>query len=166
MAHDKSVLLRDYESPNHQSATAEIIKFHNATDPTFLPPGPGICADESHEPESISGAASEAPKPDCVSPEGCLFCTKHRDIMSSEYCWKLASHLHIKSLETALYKPSLKQEIHPGYRIIDRINQKLEAIASGSKVRALWVKDARDAVRSGNFHPHWEGHIKLLEVIV
>lgn len=166
MAHDKSVLLRDYESPNHQSATAEIIRFHNATDPTFSPPGPGICIDENHKPELIAGAVSETPVPDCVSPEGCLFCTKHRDVMSSEYCWKLVSHLHIKKLETALYKPSQKQELHPGYRVIGRINQKLEAIASGSEVRAIWVKDAQDAVRSGNFHPHWEGHIKLLEVIV
>ncbi|EBA00648.1 hypothetical protein [Marinobacter sp. ELB17] len=166
MAHDKGVLLRDYEMPHHQSAAAEIIKFHCATDPTFSPPGPGVCIDESHEPESIPSLANEAPKPDCISPEGCLFCTKHRDIMSSEYCWKLASHLHIKSLETALYKPSQKQEIHPGYRVIDRITQKLDAIASGSQIRAMWVKEAKDSIRSGRYHPYWDGHIRLLEVLV
>tara|TARA_R110001599_G_scaffold12658_4_gene59102 strand:- start:12241 stop:13971 length:1731 start_codon:yes stop_codon:yes gene_type:complete len=166
MAHDKGVLLRDYEMPHHQSASAEIIQFHRATDPSFLPPGPGICIDESHKPESIVGLPKEAPKPDCVSPEGCLFCTKHRDIMSSEYCWKLASHSYIKSLEAALYKPSQKQEIHPGYRVIDRITQKLDAIASGSQVRAMWVKEAKDSIRSGTYHPYWDGHIKLLEMIV
>jgi hypothetical protein len=166
MAHDKGVLLRDYEMPHHQSAAAEIIKFHCATDPTFSPPGPGVCIDESHEPESILSLPNEAPKPDCISPEGCLFCTKHRDIMSSEYCWKLASHSHIKSLETALYKPSQKQEIHPGYRVIDRITQKLDAIASGSQIRAMWVKEAKDLIRSGRYHPYWDGHIKLLEMIV
>ncbi|RDL42575.1 hypothetical protein DN730_18935 [Marinomonas piezotolerans] len=166
MAHDKGVLLRDYEMPHHQSAAAEIIHFYNATDPAFSPPGPGICIDEGHKPESIAGLPKEAPKPDCVSPEGCLFCAKHRDIMSSEYCWKLASHSHIKSLETALYKPSAQQEVHPGYRVIDRITQKLEAIASGSQIRALWVKEAKDSIRSGKYHPYWDGHIKLLEVIV
>jgi len=166
MAHDKGVLLRDYEMPHHQSAAAEIIKFHCATDPTFSPPGPGVCIDESHEPESILSLPNEAPKPDCISPEGCLFCTKHRDIMSAEYCWKLASHSHIKSLEAALYKPSQKQEIHTGYRVIDRITQKLDAIASGSKVRAMWVKEAKDSIRSGTYHPYWDGHIKLLEMIV
>ena len=103
MAHDKGVLLRDYEMLHYQSVAAEIIEFHSATDPTFLPPGPGLCVDESHEPEPITRLPNEAPKPDCISPEGCLFCTKHRDIMSSDYCWKLASHLHIKSLETVLY---------------------------------------------------------------
>jgi len=166
MAHDKGVLLRDYEMPHHQSAAAEIIQFHSATDPSFSPPGPGVCIDEGHKPESIAGLPKEAPKPDCVSPEGCLFCTKHRDIMSSEYCWKLASHLHIKSLETALYKASKKQEVHPGYRVIDRITQKLEAIASGSQIRAMWVKEAKDSIRSDRYHPYWDGHIRLLEMII
>lgn len=166
MAHDKGVLLRDYEMPHHQSAAAEIINFHNATDPAFSPPGPGICIDGGNNPESIAELPKEAPKPDCVSPEGCLFCTKHRDIMSSEYCWKLTSHSHIKSLETALYKPSSEQEIHPGYRVIDRITQKLAAIGSGSQIRAMWVKEAKDSIRSGKYHPYWDGHIKLLEIIV
>ena len=166
MAHDKGVLLRDYEMPHHQSAVAEIIQFHNATDPSFSPPGPGVCIDESHKPVPISDLPNEAPQPDCVSPEGCLFCTKHRDVMSFEYCWKLASHSHIKSLETALYRPSKKQEIHPAYRVIDRITQKLEAIASGSQIRDLWVKEAKDLIRSGRYHPYWDGHIMLLETLV
>ena len=166
MAHDKAVLLRDYEMPHHQSAAAEIVRFHNATDPAFSPPGPGVCIDKLHQPDLISDFPSEAPKPDCVSPEGCLFCTKHRDIMSSEYCWKLASHSQLKKLETALYKPSKKQEVHPVYRVIDRITQKLDAIASGSQVRAMWVRDAKDLILSGRYHPYWDGHIKLLETIV
>ena len=86
--------------------------------------------------------------------------------MSFDYCWKLASHAKIKSLETNLYKPSTKQEAHPAYHVINRINQKLDAIASGSEIRATWVKDSRDSVRSGRYHPSWNGHIQLLEVIV
>ncbi|MGP9579333.1 hypothetical protein ACT3RX_15115 [Halomonas sp. AOP42-E1-40] len=166
VAHGKEVLLRDYERPHHQSAASEILNFYKATDPTYSPPGPGICVDEKHTPELISDTAREAPKPDCISPEGCLFCAKHRDIMSSDYCWKLASHAKIKSLETNLYKPSTKQEAHPAYHVINRINQKLDAIASGSEIRAMWVKDSRDSVRSGRYHPSWSGHIQLLEVIV
>ena len=164
MAHNKEVLLRDYEMPHHQSAAAEIIRFHNATDPALSPPGPGVCIDKRHEPELISNFPSEAPNPDCVSPEGCLFCTKHRDIMSAEYCWKLASHAYLKTLETALYKPSKKQEIHPGYRVIDLIAQKLDAIASGSEIRAMWVRDAKDSIRSGRYHPYWSGYINMLEI--
>lgn len=165
MAHDKEVLLRDYERPHHQSASAEIIQFHKATDPMIAPPGPGICVDGSHNPIPISGIAHEAPKPDCISPEGCLFCTKHRDVMSADYCWKLASHARIKRLETDIYKSPQKGAEHPAYRVIERIAAKLEAISSGSAVRATWVQDAQDAVRTGRYHPHWDGHIKLLEVI-
>lgn len=165
VAHGKEVLLRDYERPHHQSSASEIIQFHRATDPAYSPPGPGICVDKDHTPEVISDIAKETPKPDCVSPEGCLFCTKHRDIMSSDYCWKLASHAKIKILETTLHKPSVKQEIHPAYHVIERINKKLDAIASGSEIRAMWVKDSRNAVRAGRYHPYWNGHIQLLEII-
>jgi len=165
MAHDKEVLLRDYEKPHHQSASAEIIQFHKATDPVIASPGPGNCVDGSHNPTPISGIAHEAPKPDCISPEGCLFCTKHRDVMSADYCWKLASHARIKRLETDLYKSPQKGAEHPAYRVIERITAKLDAISAGSAVRATWVQDAIDAVRSGRYHPHWDGHIKLLEAI-
>ena len=165
MAHDKEVLLRDYESPHYQSAVSEIVQFHNATDPSFTPPGPGICTDKSYKPEPITNVPDDVPKPDCISPEGCLFCSKHRDVMSPDYCWKLASHAHLKSIENSLYKPSKKQYTHPAFRVIERIAQKLEAIASGSSVRAEWVTEARQSVRSGRYHPHWDGHIKLLEII-
>ncbi len=85
--------------------------------------------------------------------------------MSSDYCWKLASHAKIKSLEANLYKPSEKQDLHPAYRVIERINKKLEAIASGSEIRAMWVSESRDLIRAGKYHPYWSGHIELMEVI-
>lgn len=164
-AHDKEVLLRDYERPHHQSAASEIVRFHASTDLAYTPPGPGICIDKESAPESVNDIAKEAPTPDCINPEGCLFCTKHRDVMSPDYCWKLASHAKIKSLETNLYKPSEKQDLHPAYRVIERINKKLETIASGSEIRAMWVKESQDLIRAGRYHPHWRGHIELMEVI-
>ena len=164
MAHDKEVLLRDYENPHHQSAASEIVKFHKSTDPAYSPPGPGICVDESHSPEPIEGIDKEAPQPDCISSEGCLFCAKHRDIMSADYCWKLASHAKIKTLETNLYKPPVKGDRHPAYFVIERIHKKLEAISTGSEIRAMWVKESREAVRAGRYHPYWKGHIDLMEV--
>ncbi len=30
------------------------------------------------------------------------FCSKHRDVMSADYCWKLASHAKMKTLEISL----------------------------------------------------------------
>lgn len=166
MGHTTEVLLRNYEKPHHQRAGIEIVQFHNAIDTNFSSPGPGVCVDLSHKPETMNEFPKNAPKPDCISPEGCLFCTKHRDVMTSDYCWKLASHAYIKKLETNLYKPSEEYQVHPAYSVINIIFQKLNAISESSKVRAIWVKDANDSVRAGRYHPNWDGYIQLLEVIV
>lgn len=162
-AHSKETLIRHYEVPHHQAAAAEIVRFHIATDPTLSPPGPGFCVDRSKVPSPIRAIAPEAPRPDCVSPEGCLFCIHHRDVLSYDYCWKLASHAKLKAMELSLYRPSKANKIHPACAVIDRINAKLDAIALESDAKARWVRDARDAVRASNFHSVWSGHIHLLE---
>jgi integrase len=165
VAHTKETLLTVYEEPHYQSAVAEIVNFHQATDPTLVPPGPGVCVHADGRPEVIKGAPPEAPTPDCISPEGCLFCVYHRDVMSAEYCWKLASHARLKSLETVFYRPPKRQFALPAHAVIDCIESKLLAIAGGSDIRASWVCDARDAIRSGTYHPLWDGHILLLETL-
>jgi len=163
--HFKETLLLQYEEPHHQSAAAEIIRFHQATDPTLAPPGPGVCVEANRRPEAVPDAPPEAPEPDCISPEGCLFCVHHRDVMSADYCWKLACHARLKSLEAMLHKPAKSQPAHPAHAVIDRIEAKLRAIKEGSEIRAQWVHNARDEVRAGNYHPLWHGHIVLLETL-
>jgi hypothetical protein len=162
MGHTADVLVRDYLRPHHQRATSEIISFHDNYDPSLAAPGPGVCVGKAH-PQSISQASKDAPVPDCISPEGCIFCTHHKDIMSYDYCWKLASHLKIKKIELGEYKPSNKHYTHPACLVIDRLNLKLEAIAKSSSIRDQWVIDARDSIRAGNYHPQWSGFINLLE---
>lgn len=162
MGHTADVLVRDYLRPHHQRATNEIINFHDNYTPSLAAPGPGVCVGQAH-PQSISQASKDAPIPDCISPEGCIFCTHHKDIMSYDYCWKLASHLKIKKIELGEYKPSNKNYTHPACLVIDRLNLKLEAIAKSSSIRDQWVVDAHDSIRAGNYHPQWSGFINLLE---
>jgi hypothetical protein len=89
----------------------------------------------------------------------------HRDILSYDYAWKLATHRYLKALELSVYRPKIQQSLeHPVELVIDRINQKLVAIGTGSDVRALWVEDSTAAVRAGNYHPNWTGIIQLLEL--
>lgn len=163
MGHTPSVLMQNYARPHHQRAVNEIVKFHNMTEPSFASPGPGLCIDKN-KPKSSKYLVDNTPKPDCISPEGCLFCDKHRDVMSMDYCWKLTSHLKIKSLEVGSYKPSEHNYIHPANLVIDRISLKLNAIAESSEIRRMWVQDANDLVRSGKYHPYWSGYIQLLEM--
>lgn len=162
-AHSKQTLLRHYEEPHHQRAAVEITRFHALGEPNIESPGPGICVGESNEPSPIEDIPIEAPAPDCISPDGCLFCNHHRDVLSPEYCWKLASHSRLKTLETVLYKPPREESVHPANRVVDRINSKLDEIGSGSEMRLLWVNEARDSIRAGKNHPHWDLTIRLLE---
>lgn len=164
-AHTKETLIRVYEAPHLQSAASEIGHFHATTDPTLAPPGPGLCAGAARKPEALPFTSTEAPEPDCISPDGCLFCVHHRDVMNAEYCWKLASHARLKVLEAALHKPPRDHPAHPAIAVIDRIDAKLNVIADGSEVRAQWVADARDAIREGRHHPHWDSRILLLEAL-
>lgn len=163
-AHSEATLLAHYEESHHQSAAVEITRFHQATDPTYSAPGPGTCTHNSRKPRAVDERPISAPEPDCISPDGCVFCVHHRDVMSADYCWKVASHIRIKSVELMRYKPPKNAESgHPAAATIDALVAKLDAIAAEGAVRALWVSDARDAVRSGCYHPEWDGHIRLLE---
>ncbi|MDR6990223.1 hypothetical protein [Luteimonas sp. 3794] len=164
-AHSRQTLLRHYEEPHHQRAAVEISRFHVRSDPNVESPGPGFCVASGQIPIATPGSAVDAPAPDCISPEGCLFCDHHRDVLSADYCWKLASHAHLKVLEVSLYKPDATGSVHPGVRVIERINLKLNEIAAGSEVQAHWVSDARDSVRAGRYHASWEGHIQLFEIL-
>lgn len=164
MGHTSSVLMQNYMQPNHQRAVSEIIKFHSLTDPNYqVSPGPGLCVN-ANKPTVIPENNKQTPLPDCISPEGCLFCTNHRDIMEYDYCWKLASHLKIKTLEINFYKPASNEEAHPANIVIDRISEKLNAISGSSDIRKIWVNDAYNSVRSGLYHPRWNAFIQLMEV--
>ena len=162
MGHTPNVLVEDYLRPNHQRATSEIISFHNSCISSIASPGPGVCVGQN-QPRKITSIPDEAPVPDCISPEGCIFCIHHKDVMSSDYCWKLTSHLRLKTLELGEYKPSKKNYTHPACLVIDRINLKLNAIAKSSAIREQWVVEARDSIRASHYHPQWSGFINLLE---
>lgn len=166
-AHTEETLLRQYEEPHFQAVVVEITRFHLRSDPAFTPSsGDGLCARSTGAPLWADGSPEEAPSPDCISPEGCLFCAYHRDVMSKEYCWKLASHSRLKILELSLYRPSVSASNHPATAVVDRIEAKLISIAGNSRVHEGWVKDARDAIRSEHYHPTWSEQIQLLESLL
>lgn len=165
MAHSKEVLLRNYEKPHYESIVSEIIQYHNEVEIVHLSPGPGVCINE-YQPNPIIDFLASSPDPDCISSDGCLFCDKHRDIMNFDYCLKLTSHAFLKELEISSYNNSENREVHPSYRVLDRILLKLKAISEENEVQARWVEEANDSIRAGRYHPIWDGHIKLLEVLI
>jgi hypothetical protein len=165
-AHTKETLIRHYERPHHQAAVSEITRFHLTNDPTFQPPGPGLCVENTRQPKPIADCPTEAPQPDCANPDGCLFCFYQRDEMSLDYCWSLASARHLKALEVALWRSPKKEPAHPANRVIDRINAKMHAISGLGQIQAEWVHEAEDRVRTGTFHPMFCALIELGEILV
>ena len=164
--HTVQTLIRVYAEPHPQIAMVEITRFHQQTDPSLSPPAPGRCV--SATPEPVGTMPKNGPRPDCINAAGCLFCTQHRDIESEDHVWSLGSLRHLKSLELARYRPSssgkhLTTE-HPALLVIDRLTAKLRFFEESSEVRRLWVEEARARISEGDYHPAWDGFIRLAEL--
>lgn len=161
--HSQETLLRHYHRPSHQVALIEISRFHAAADPAFAAPGPGVCAEL--RPEEAPGTPLGAPMPDCISPAGCLFCAQQRDIDSADHAWSLASYRALKILELTRSKSEPQPgRVHPAYAAISRITEKLAKLGTMSSERASWVAEAEGRIKEGEFHPKWDGFIRLAEI--
>ncbi|WP_273271009.1 MULTISPECIES: hypothetical protein [unclassified Methylophaga] len=161
--HTTETLIRVYADPHPQAAMVEITRFHQQTDPTISPPTPGHCV--SAEPKPLLDIPKHAPLPDCVSTSGCLFCVNHRDIESEDHVWSLSSLRHLKSLELARYRPPASAKVindqHPALLAIERLTAKLRFFEEHSEVHKLWVDEARERINEENYHPAWDGFIRL-----
>ncbi|HEY8585433.1 MAG TPA: hypothetical protein VIL60_01750 [Rhodanobacter sp.] len=163
--HTQETLIRVYQQPNHQVAAKEITRFHQLTDPSIAPPGPGACIELRRSPRPIVDMPLGAPTPDCVSPSGCLFCDFHRDIESQDYIWSLASYRYLKAVELSQYHPPSKgTPAHPVVAVLNRISDKLNYFEASNEIRAQWVREARDRISESRFHPAWDGFIQLMEL--
>ena len=160
--HTEEVLIREYQRPHLQTTLVEVTRFHAARESAIAAPGPGVCVDPS--PQLLPGTPSEAPKPDCTAPAGCLFCEHQRDIDSADHVWSLACFRHMKTMELSRYRPPSKAGMPmPVETVIDRVTAKLKGFEQSNSVRALWVNEAFARVDEGKYHPKWDGYIRLLE---
>ena len=162
--HSVETLIRVYATPHPQLAMVEITRFHQKTDPIISPPGPGSCVQPL--PEPISDIPDGASRPDCINAAGCLFCTHHRDIESEDHVWSLSSFRHLKLLELTRYRPPDKP-VHikqPALITVERLTEKLKFFEESSSVRKTWVAEAHARLREGDYHPAWDGFIRLFEI--
>ena len=165
--HTKQVLLEVYEEPSFQVAKVEIIQFWQKNDPTLQKispaPAPGIC---DGTPEPIKSKPLDAPNPDCIHPNGCLFCKHHRDIDSEDYVWSTASMRHFNSMILSGYRPIKKNKSDIGRHIelaLEILAKKLKWFENSNEVRKKWVDEALALCLEGNFHPHWKYLIESIE---
>lgn len=161
--HTRETLISAYEIPNHQRAVAEAARFWQETDPSIQPPSPGSCVEQT--PVPVADIPPAAPRPDCANPAGCLFCANHRDVDSFDHVWSLSSYRYLKTVEQSKYrvKGARTQEL-PAALVIQRASDKLEAFSLRDEAREDWVREAQCRVDEEDFHPAWDGFIKLAEV--
>jgi hypothetical protein len=159
----KEVLFRNYLQPDAQVAAVEITRFFRQHDESsHSAPGPGLCIDPT--PSAIREMPVGMPKPDCISPAGCLFCTHQRDIDSADHVWSLVSYRQLKIMEMAIYRPRARENVlHPASAVVARVTEKISHFEESSKLRQEWVVLAKDKVREGDYHPMWSGFLNLIE---
>lgn len=161
--HTTETLLSAYQLPNHQIAAVEISRFLELGNTGSQSCGPGLCSSNSSIPIAKI-ESSNIPTPDCTSASGCLNCEHHRDIDSSDYVWLLQSYRHLKLIELALFRTtSSSAASHPAKGIIDVISRKLYAFSQIDETHKSWVAESEIRINEGDFHPIWDGFIRLLE---
>lgn len=153
---------RHYDRPDHQRALVEVTRFWRDTEAALDSPGPGPCV--KADPQLLEDAPANAPKPDCASAGGCLFCEHHRDQHSFEHAWKLASlrSLYLRQL-AADRSPDAESADHPLMLKINRIAAKLTAFQSLDAEHATWVVEADARVDEDNYHPYYASPFQVLD---
>lgn len=159
MSHQEGTFRKNYQKVKKVNALKELSSFNSQN---LKQLAIGLCSNNCENPQSIETESNIA-QPDCVNPEGCLFCVYHKDVISYDYCFKLISHIHLKRLEMTL-NPSL--ENHPAKLLIERINEKIDRLKSLSKTQEKWIVKAQMEVQSGEYHPDWMDYILLLQEMV
>ncbi|WP_157991572.1 site-specific integrase [Caldimonas tepidiphila] len=166
--HHKQTLLDVYERPSQQVAVVELIRFWSAHDPTLarkkpsLAVAPGSC---NGTPVASSAKPESAPKPDCRTPSGCLWCEHHRDIDSQDYVWSVASFRHLKTLELSRYCPPVKERgaTHPADHAIQRLSEKLAWFRDSNAQRRGWVDEALARIEESAYSDQWSHLIEAME---
>lgn len=159
-----------YAQPDHRRAAVELVSFWNSHRAPPAAAGPGACS-KATTPQIVPHAPSSAPKPDCLAPEGCLFCVHHRDIDSFAHVWSLHSFRYLKTIELARELPAATQapqpsdNSHPAAIVINRLTRKIGAFRRGRSEQGEWVAEAEQRMSEGKHHRRWAGWIALAEII-
>lgn len=158
--HTEKTLLTHYVKPNHQIALIEVSRFIHEIDPALAPPGPGACVEA--EPKVIAGSSVKAPTPDCRTPAGCLFCEHQRDLKTLDHTWSLATYRYLKSLEIANTRTDISKSEALELTITE-LSKRLNHFNEEGDEFAGWVLEANARVDEGNYHPHWDFMITMME---
>ncbi len=164
LSNTEKTFRRSYEEVHHQTAVAELVNFWSDVETFVSAVGPGGC--QQNAPQSAGNTPRGAPKPDCESAGGCLFCDKNRDLRSFDYVWNLVSMHHLKLAEfNADRTPNSRKKDHPVALTIERINAKVDALRALGGECAEWVNEAKLRAQEARYHPFYTSAFDILESV-
>lgn len=156
MSHSERTFRNNYQKTEKNKALKELSNFNSQNLKRLVI---GLCSNNLENPQ-IMNTVENILTPDCINPEGCLFCTYHKDIESYDYCFKLVSHRYLKLLEMA---KNPNNGNHPAKLIVERLNEKIDGLRALSDKAEKWIVKAQNEVQSGEYHPDWNNLILLLD---
>lgn len=158
--HTIKVFRDSYEFPSLQKAIIEVTQFWNKNDP-FINGEPTVSlfgTPCSGTPKPIENASSKLPRPDCLTPSGCIGCQHYRDEDTLDYVWNLYSFRYLKIIEASSYK---SKEIKPSNIVIDWCNLKINWFKKSlDKKHSEWAAEASMRIDEGDYHPIWSRKIE------
>ena len=152
-----------YKFPSLHRTMIEVGRFWDKNDPLthgapqvslFNTPCSGI-------PKEINGLTNELPKPDCVTPTGCIGCDHYRDEDSLDYVWNLHSFKYLKIIESTSHRT---KEEKPSNISIDWANIKINWFKNSKKPEHKeWAEEAEMRIEEGYYHSIWSRKIEKYE---
>lgn len=149
-----------YEFPSLQRAMIEVGRFWSKNDPLthgvpkvslFNTPCSGI-------PKEMHGSTNKLPKPDCITPTGCIGCMHYRDEDSLDYVWNLYSFKYLKIIESNSHR---SDEEKPSNIVIDWANYKINWFKKSEKSKHReWDREAEMRIDEGYYHSIWSRKIE------
>jgi hypothetical protein len=161
--HSIATFRERYEFPSLQRAMIEVGRFWNKNDPLthgmpkislFNTPCNGV-------PKGMHGSTNKLPKPDCITPTGCIGCDHYRDEDSIDYVWNLYSFKYLKIIESNSHR---SDEEKPSNIVIDWANYKINWFKKSEKSKHReWDREAGMRIDEGCYHPIWSRKIEKYE---
>lgn len=160
MQHSVTVAETNYVRQSFDSILRDVAIFQKQQESLRKSPAPGACAGKA--PRIAEGAPEDAPRPNCTSPSGCLFCENRRDIDSMDHLWSLLSYRHLKAIELSKHRGN-DADSTPAYVTISRLSQIVDFISSSAPERMTNRNEAELRISEGWFHSAWASFIEFAE---
>lgn len=161
--HSLATFRGSYEFPSQQRTMIEVGRFWDENDPLTLgQPTVSLFNSPCYgKPESIEDATNKLPKPDCITPTGCIGCKHYRDEDSFDYVWNLHSFKYLKIIESSSHRT---KEEKPSNIAIDWVNLKINWFNNDENLeRKEWVVESQTRIEEGDYHPMWALKIEKYE---